>query len=98
VDLQHRGLGLHRAGEPCPGRLETKLSGGVAAIGANGAITSTMQAQHPRPGKWARNHTDHVAESRLVGDAIVRFHAEGATPTKSLKILPLFGTTREQSE
>ena len=24
-----------------------------------------------------------------MGDAIVRFHAEGANPTKSLKILPL---------
>jgi uncharacterized protein YbjQ (UPF0145 family) len=66
----------------------TQLSRRVAAIGANGAITSTMQLSiHAQ--EVGENHTDHVAESRLVGDAIVRFHAEGATPTKSLKILPL---------
>jgi hypothetical protein len=35
------------------------------------------------------NHTDHVAESRLIGDAVVRFHPEGAAPSKSLTILPL---------
>jgi hypothetical protein len=43
------------------------------------------------------NHRDHVAESRLVGDAVVRFHPEGTTPPKSLTILPLSnpkGSTR----
>ena len=66
----------------------TQLSRRVAAIGANGAITSTMQLSiHAQ--EVGENHTDHVAESRLVGDAIVRFHTEGAIPTQSLKILPL---------
>ncbi|MGD0983853.1 MAG: heavy metal-binding domain-containing protein [Acidimicrobiales bacterium] len=66
----------------------TQLARRVVAIGADGAITSTMQLNiHAQ--EVGENHTDHVAESRLIGDAIVRFHAEGASPTTSLKILPL---------
>jgi uncharacterized protein YbjQ (UPF0145 family) len=65
-----------------------QLTRRVVAIAADGAITSTMQLSiHAQ--EVGENHTDHVAESRLIGDAIVRFHAEGATPTKSLTILPL---------
>jgi uncharacterized protein YbjQ (UPF0145 family) len=66
----------------------TQLARRVVAIGADGAITSTMQLSiHAQ--EVAENHTDHVAESRLIGDAVVRFHAQGTTPTKSLTILPL---------
>jgi len=66
----------------------TQLTRRVVAIGADGAITSTMQLSiHAQ--EVGENHTDHIAESRLLGDAIVRFHAEGATLPKSLKILPL---------
>ena len=66
----------------------TQLTRHVVAIGADGAITSTMQLSiHAQ--EVGENHTDHIAESRLLGDAIVRFHAEGATLPKSLKILPL---------
>ncbi|MGO9333184.1 MAG: heavy metal-binding domain-containing protein [Acidimicrobiales bacterium] len=66
----------------------TQLARRVVAIGADGAITSTMQLSiHAQ--EVGENHTDHVAESRLTGDAVVRFHADGASPTKSLTILPL---------
>jgi uncharacterized protein YbjQ (UPF0145 family) len=66
----------------------SQLARRVGAIGADGAVTSTMQlAIHAQ--EVGENHTDHVAESRLMGDAVVRFHAEGAAPTKSLTILPL---------
>ena len=66
----------------------TQLARRVVAIGAEGAITSTMQLSiHAQ--EVGENHTDHVAESRLTGDAVVRFHTEGAAPTKSLTILPL---------
>jgi len=60
----------------------------VTAIGADGAITSSMQLNvHAQ--EVGENHIDHVAESRLLGDAVVRYHAEEAAPTKSLTILPL---------
>jgi len=65
-----------------------QLARRVVAIGADGAITSTMVLGiHAQ--EVGENHTDHVAESRLMGDAIVRFHPAGAAPTKSLTILPL---------
>jgi uncharacterized protein YbjQ (UPF0145 family) len=66
----------------------SQLARRVSGIGADGAITSTMQL-HIHAQDVGENHTDHVAESRLMGDAVVRFHAVGAAPTKSLTILPL---------
>ncbi len=66
----------------------TQLARRVSAIGADGAITSTMTLGiHAQ--EVSENHRDHVAESRLMGDAVVRFHPEGAAPTRSLTILPL---------
>jgi len=73
----------------------TQLGRRVAAIGAHGAITSTMTLGiHAQ--EVGENHIDHVAESRLMGDAVVRFHAEGAAPTKSLTILPLLNAPGSQ--
>jgi len=66
----------------------SQLARRVGALGADGAITRTMQLSiHAQ--EVAENHTDHVAESRLIGDAVVRFHPEGTIPPKSLTILPL---------
>ena len=65
-----------------------QLARRVAGIGAHGAITSSMQLNiHAQ--EVGENHTDHVAESRVIGDAVVRFHPEGTKPPKSLTILPL---------
>jgi uncharacterized protein YbjQ (UPF0145 family) len=66
----------------------SQLARRVGALYADGAITSSMQLSiHAQ--EVGENHTDHVAESRLVGDAVVRFHKKGTTPPKSLTILPL---------
>lgn len=60
----------------------------VGAVGADGAITNYMTLGiHAQ--EIGENHTDHVAESRVVGDAVARFHRETAAPTRSLTILPL---------
>jgi len=73
-----------------------QLARRVKAIGADGAITSSMQLGiHAQ--EVAENHTDHVAESRLMGDAVVRFHTEGVAPTKSLTILPLLNPQGSKS-
>jgi hypothetical protein len=74
----------------------TQLARRVKAIGADGAITSSMHLGiHAQ--EVADNHTDHVAESRLMGDAVVRFHPEGAAPTRSLTILPLLNPRGSKS-
>jgi len=66
----------------------SQLARRVGALHADGAITNSMQLSiHAQ--EMGENHTDHVAESRLIGDAVVRFHPQGAAPSKSLKILPL---------
>ncbi len=73
-----------------------QLARRVKAIGADGAITSSMQLGiHAQ--EVAENHTDHVAESRLIGDAVVRFHPEGTAPTKSLTVLPLLNPRGSKS-
>ncbi len=60
----------------------------VAAVGADGCITSPMQLSvHAR--EQGEGHTDHVAESQMFGDAVVRFHKQSDAPTKSLSILML---------
>jgi uncharacterized protein YbjQ (UPF0145 family) len=70
-----------------------QLSQRVHAIGADGAITSDMTLGiHAR--EQGEGHTDHVAESRLVGDAVARFHRETADPTRSLTVLPLDNSNR----
>jgi uncharacterized protein YbjQ (UPF0145 family) len=65
-----------------------ELARRVAAIGADGAITSSMELSI-RAQEMGQGHTDHVAESKLTGDAVVRFRTEGVVPPKSLMILPL---------
>jgi uncharacterized protein YbjQ (UPF0145 family) len=66
----------------------SQLAQRVGTLHADGAITNSMQLSiHAQ--EVGENHTDHVAESRLIGDAVVRFHPEGAAPSKSLTILPL---------
>jgi uncharacterized protein YbjQ (UPF0145 family) len=74
----------------------SQLARRLGAMGADGAITRTMTLSiHEQ--EVGENHRDHVAESRLIGDAVMRFHREVAAPTKSLTILPLSnpkGSTR----
>jgi uncharacterized protein YbjQ (UPF0145 family) len=66
----------------------TQLARRIHAMGAHGGITSSMQLNiHAQ--EVGENHTDHVAESRLIGDAVVQFRKEGSTPPKTLTILPL---------
>jgi len=66
----------------------SQLAQRVGTLHADGAITNSMQLSiHAQ--EVGENHTDHVAESRLIGDAVVRFHPEGAAQSKSLTILPL---------
>lgn len=60
----------------------------VARTGADGAVVSSMDLR-----VWEHepyeNHSDHVAESTVVGTAIARF-ATGSTPrTSTLTVLPL---------
>ena len=88
LDLQHRGLRLHRARQPCPGRPRGPARQAGPRHRRRRGDHEHDAAQHPRP-RGGESHTDHVAESRLIGDAVVRFHAEGATPPKNFKILPL---------
>ena len=60
----------------------------IAAVGADGAIISTM-----RLSTWeiepAEGHTDHVAEATVVATAIGRFHRSQVAPSRSLTYLPL---------
>jgi uncharacterized protein YbjQ (UPF0145 family) len=65
-----------------------ELARRVAAIGAEGAITSSMDLR-VRAQEMGENHTDHVAESKVTGDAVVRFRTGEKAPPKSLMILPL---------
>jgi uncharacterized protein YbjQ (UPF0145 family) len=65
----------------------------VAAVGADGAITSRMELAI-RELEVAEGHRDHVAESRIFGDAVARFHTDGARPTSSLAILSLADRTQ----
>ena len=70
-----------------------QLASRVARLGADGAIASNMQLSvHAR--EIGEGHTDHVAESRLVGDALARFHHGATAPTTTLSILPLTDRTR----
>jgi uncharacterized protein YbjQ (UPF0145 family) len=74
----------------------SQLAGRVRSLGADGVITRSMTLNiHEQ--EVAENHRDHVAESRVIGDAVMRFHRQGTTPPKSLTILPLSnpkGSTR----
>jgi hypothetical protein len=44
------------------------------------------------PVEMGQNHTDHVAECVMTGNAIARFHTGPTAPTSSLTILPLRST------
>ena len=60
----------------------SQLARRVGGLNADGAITSTMQLSiHAQ--EVGENHTDHVAESRLFGDAVVRFHRRNQAPEES---------------
>ncbi len=60
----------------------------VRSAGAEGAVVASM-----RLNSWeiepAEGHTDHVAESTIVGTAIAQFHRSTAPPSRSLTYLPL---------
>ena len=60
----------------------------VRAGGADGAIVSQMMLRtwEIEPGE---GHTDHVAESTIIGTSLARFHRSAAAPTRSLTYLPL---------
>ena len=60
----------------------------VRAGGADGAIVDGMSLRtwEIEPGE---GHTDHVAESTIIGTSLARFHADATAPTRSLTYLPL---------
>lgn len=66
-----------------------QLSRRVAAIGADGAIITSAMQLGIHAQEIGEGHTDHVAECRVLGTAIARFHQRAAAPTRSLTILPL---------
>jgi len=73
-----------------------QLTKRVATIGADGAITKTMELSI-RAREAGENHTDHIAESMLTGDAVVHFGRKAATVPKSLAILPLLNPRGSES-
>jgi uncharacterized protein YbjQ (UPF0145 family) len=60
----------------------------AAKLGGDAALLSGLWS-HVWPIEVAENHTDHVAECVVVGNAIARFHAGRKATTSSLTILPL---------
>ena len=71
-----------------------QLSRRVAAIGADGAITSTMQLSiHAQ--EVGENHRDHVAESRLMGDAVSPVPRRGSRPDQESYDFAALEPTRE---
>ena len=63
----------------------TKLA---ARHGADAALMSGLWS-HMWPVEVGENHTDHVAECVITGNAIARFHTGHKATTSSLTILPL---------
>jgi len=60
----------------------------TAKHGADAALMSGLWS-HVWPIEIGENHTDHVAECVITGNAIARFHTGQRAPTKALKIMPL---------
>jgi uncharacterized protein YbjQ (UPF0145 family) len=60
----------------------------AAKQGADAALMSGLWS-HVWPIEIGENHTDHVAECVITGNAIARFHAGRKATTSSLTILPL---------
>jgi uncharacterized protein YbjQ (UPF0145 family) len=60
----------------------------AAKLGGDAALLSSLWS-HAWPIEVAENHTDHVAECLVTGNAIARFHAGRKATTSSLTILPL---------
>ena len=60
----------------------------AARIGGDSALLTTM-TQHVWAYEAGENHTDHVAECVITGNAIARFHAPAQKSTSSLTYLPL---------
>jgi uncharacterized protein YbjQ (UPF0145 family) len=60
----------------------------AAKLGADAALLSGLWS-HVWPIEVGENHTDHVAECVVTGNAIARFHAGRKATTSSLTILPL---------
>lgn len=60
----------------------------AAKLGGDAALLSGLWS-HVWPIEVGENHTDHVAECVVVGNAIARFHAGSKATTSSLTILPL---------
>jgi uncharacterized protein YbjQ (UPF0145 family) len=60
----------------------------AAKIGGDAALLSDLWS-HVWPIEVGENHTDHVAECIVTGNAIARFHPGKQATTSSLTILPL---------
>jgi uncharacterized protein YbjQ (UPF0145 family) len=60
----------------------------AAKLGGDAALMSGLQSRM-WPVEIGENHTDHVAECVITGNAIARFHAGHLPTTSSLTILPL---------
>jgi hypothetical protein len=60
----------------------------AARIGGDSALLTDM-SQHVWAYEAGENHTDHVAECVITGNAIARFHATSHPLTSSLTYLPL---------
>jgi uncharacterized protein YbjQ (UPF0145 family) len=63
----------------------------AAKLGGDAALLSGLWS-HVWPIEVAENHTDHVAECVVTGNAIARFHTGARATTSSLTILPLRST------
>jgi uncharacterized protein YbjQ (UPF0145 family) len=74
----------------------TQFTRRAADLGGESATVSQMGLR-----VWANepseNHVDHYAEATVIGTTATRFHRGEAAPTRSLSILPLRGTTREET-
>jgi uncharacterized protein YbjQ (UPF0145 family) len=60
----------------------------AAKLGGDAALLSNLWSR-VWPVEIGENHTDHVAECVVTGNAIARFHTGAKATTSSLKILPL---------
>jgi uncharacterized protein YbjQ (UPF0145 family) len=65
-----------------------EFAGLAAKLGGDAALLSGLWS-HVWPIEVGENHTDHVAECVVTGNAIARFHAGRKATTSSLTILPL---------
>ena len=65
-----------------------EFAGRASRLGGDAALLSGLWS-HVWPIEVGENHTDHVAECVVTGNAIARFHTGRKATTSSLTILPL---------